>query len=248
MTDYPRLVLNNINVVYKNLCHAIKNIDLDIHGGKITALIGTNGGGKSTLFNTIMGFIKPDTGIVSFNGKTIKKALKSNNIAYVPQAEEIDYNFPILVKEVVMTGRYGHMGFMRIASAEDKLIVEEALDKVGLSDLANRQIGELSGGQKKRVFLARSLVQEAEMLLLDEPFTGVDSVSEQVIIEQLKSLSKQNKLILISTHNLKHIPSFCDDVILIKQQIIAYGKVSEQLTQENLEKTFGEFSFFSAKV
>ncbi|WP_370930846.1 metal ABC transporter ATP-binding protein [Bartonella sp. DGB1] len=232
------LTVTSLNVIYNNGLHALKDINFNLKGGEITALIGVNGGGKSTLFKSIMGLLKPHSGNILINNLSVKNALKKSIIAYVPQLEEIDYTFPILVKDLVMTGRYGHMNFLRTAKEHDRKIVQTSLELLNLENLGNRQIGELSGGQKKRVFLARALAQEADILLLDEPFTGVDTTSEKIIIDQLKALAKQDKIILISTHNLQHIKEFCDNVIFLRQNIIAQGKIDTIFTKENLKQTF----------
>src|SRR5690606_19417062 len=156
--------------------------------GTITALVGVNGSGKSTLFKAIMGFVRLAGGEISVLGQSVRSALRQNLVAYVPQAEEVDWNFPVLVEDVVMMGRYGHMGLLRIPKAADHAAVEAALARVGMTDYRKRQIGELSGGQKKRVFLARALAQNGRVILLDEPFTGVDVKTEEAIVELLKAL------------------------------------------------------------
>ncbi|SUI67685.1 Energy-coupling factor transporter ATP-binding protein EcfA 1 [Serratia marcescens] len=155
-----------------------------------------------------MGLVRPTAGRVSLSDKPVADALKKNLIAYVPQTEDVDWNFPVLVEDVVMMGRYGKMNFLRIPSREDRLRVDKALERVGLSELRGRQIGELSGGQKKRVFLARALAQQGTVLLLDEPFTGVDVKTENAIIELLRALRDEGHLILVSTHNLGSVPEF----------------------------------------
>jgi manganese/iron transport system ATP-binding protein len=186
-----------------------------------------------------MGIIRPTQGQVTLDGLSVAKALKQNLIAYVPQSEEVDWNFPVLVRDVVMMGRYGKMSFLRIPSKEDKQQVAYALARVGLTDLAQRQIGELSGGQKKRVFLARALVQQGRVMLLDEPFTGVDIKTENAIVELLRQLRDEGHLILVSTHNIASVPEFCDRVVLINKTVIANGPLETTFTAENLESTFG---------
>ncbi|ACQ68688.1 iron ABC transporter permease [Candidatus Williamhamiltonella defendens] len=235
----PELLVENVSVTYKNGHTAIYDASFALSGGVICALVGVNGSGKSTLFNSIIGLIKPTSGHVSLNHQPISYALRKNSIAYVPQTEEIDWNFPVLVKDVVMMGRYGKMNFFRIPSQKDKNIVNQAIERMGLSELATRQIGELSGGQKKRVFLARSLAQEASVLLLDEPFTGVDVKTENAIIDLLRILRDTNHLILVSTHNLGSVPEFCDHVIFINRTILCAGRTETTFTQKNLEMTFG---------
>lgn len=235
----PTLTVDNATVTYNNGHTAIYDASFSITGGTICALVGINGSGKSTLFKTIMGLVKPSKGKVTLNDSPIQQALKQNMIAYVPQTEEVDWNFPVLVSDVVMMGRYGKMGFFRIPSKEDHAIVEASLERVGLSGLGHRQIGELSGGQKKRVFLARAMAQEGTVLLLDEPFTGVDVKTENAIIELLRNLREEGHLVLVSTHNLGSVPEFCDHVILINRTVLDSGPTETTFTQKNLEHAFG---------
>lgn len=237
--EKPNLVVDNATVTYNNGHTAIYDASFNITGGSICALVGVNGSGKSTLFKTIMGLVTPTKGRVTLNNAAIKTALKQNIIAYVPQTEEVDWNFPVLVSDVVMMARYGKMGILRIPSQQDKQIVAEALARVDLTGLEQRQIGELSGGQKKRVFLARALAQEGKVLLLDEPFTGVDVKTENAIIELLRSLRSNGYLILVSTHNLGSVPEFCDQVILVNRTILASGPIETTFTQKNLQLAFG---------
>ncbi|PHM63835.1 manganese/iron ABC transporter ATP-binding protein [Xenorhabdus ishibashii] len=237
--EHPHLIVDNATVTYNNGHTAIYDASFDITGGTICALVGMNGSGKSTLFKTIMGLITPSQGKVSLNNQPIKTALKQNIIAYVPQSEDVDWNFPVLVSDVVMMGRYGKMGFLRRPSKRDHEIVNKALERVGLAELRDRQIGELSGGQKKRAFLARALAQEGKVLLLDEPFTGVDVKTENAIIDLLRDLRDEGHLVLVSTHNLGSVPEFCDHVILINRTVLASGRTENTFTQKNLEITFG---------
>ncbi len=235
----PELIVDNLSVIYKNGHTAIHNANFSLTGGTICALVGINGSGKSTLFKSIMGLITPTQGQITLNDRPVSYALKQNTIAYVPQTEDIDWNFPVLVADVVMMGRYGKMNFLRIPSKTDHAIVEQSLERVGLIPFKKRQIGELSGGQKKRVFLARALAQQSSVLLLDEPFTGVDVKTENTIIDLLKALRDEGYLILISTHNLGSVPEFCSNVILINRTILAAGPIATTFTQKNLELTFG---------
>jgi manganese/iron transport system ATP-binding protein len=168
-----------------------------------------------------------------------REALKRGYVAYVPQSEEVDWNFPVLVEDVVMMGRYGHMNFLRIPSANDKRKVAEALERVGMSPYHRRQIGELSGGQKKRVFLARALAQEGKVILLDEPFTGVDVKTETAIVDLLRQLRASGHVMLVSTHNLGSVPDFCDHVVLLNRVVLAAGPTARTFTQKNLERAFG---------
>ena len=233
------IVTNDLNVTYNNGNKALRNVSFEIPRSTITALVGVNGAGKSTLFKALMGFIPTIKGEISILGQSVKSALKDNHIAYVPQAEEVDWSFPVLVQDVVMMGRYGHMGFFRKTTSNDLLEVDYALNRVGMEDFKNRQIGELSGGQRKRVFLARALAQKSEVILLDEPFTGVDVKTETAIIKLLREMRKEGKIMLVSTHNLGSVPEFCDRTILIKETILAYGKTEKTFTRQNLELAFG---------
>lgn len=231
--------LANLSVTFSNGHTALKDVNLTLNEGAIYGLVGANGAGKSTLFKSIMGFVTPTGGRVSIAGDPVRKALRRNIVSYVPQAEEVDWNFPVLVEDVVMMGRYGHMGFLRMASARDKRAVYDALERVEMAEFGKRQIGELSGGQKKRVFVARALAQEGRILLLDEPFAGVDIKTEESLISLLRGLATEGRLLLVSTHNLGSVPSFCDEAILIDRSILAFGPVATTLTQENLLRAFG---------
>ena len=195
--------------------------------------------GKSTLFKTIMGFVPAARGEIRLLGRTVREALKANLVAYVSQSEEVDWSFSVLVEDVVMMGRYGHMGFLRRASTEDHAAVELALARVGMSHFRRRQIGELSGGQRKRVFLARALAQDGQVILLDEPFTGVDVKTEDQIIGLLRELRDEGRVMLVATHNLGSVPEYCDRTVLVKNTIIAYGPTETVFTRENLELAFG---------
>ena len=233
------LSVRNATVTYRNGHTALRDATFKIPAGTITALVGVNGSGKSTLFKAIMGFVGLAAGEITILGQPVNAALKKNVVAYVPQSEDIDWNFPVLVEDVVMMGRYGHMNMMRIARAVDHEAVAAALARVGMSDFRKRQIGELSGGQKKRVFLARALAQDGPVILLDEPFTGVDVNTEDAIVKLLRSLRDEGRVMLVSTHNLGSVPEFCDRTVLLNRTVLAYGPTVEIFTQANLEKTFG---------
>jgi manganese/iron transport system ATP-binding protein len=233
------LDVRGVSVTYANGQAALRDASFSIPRGTITALVGVNGSGKSTLFKAIMGFVPLAAGSVSIMGEPAARALKRNAVAYVPQAEEVDWSFPVLVEDVVMMGRYGHMNFLRVPAARDRAKVAEALERVGMTAYAKRQIGELSGGQKKRVFLARALAQEGEVILLDEPFTGVDVTTEEAIVALLKGLRAEGRVMLVSTHNLGSVPEFCDRAVLIKGTILAHGPTQEVFNRANLERAFG---------
>ncbi|MEJ2125882.1 MAG: manganese/iron ABC transporter ATP-binding protein [Alphaproteobacteria bacterium] len=231
--------VRDLTVAYANGFTAVRNASFELAPGTICALVGVNGSGKSTLFKAIMGFVQPAAGEVKLCGMHVKEALKKNIVAYVPQSEDVDWNFPVLVETVVMMGRYGHMNFLRRPSRTDRYKVDEALERVGMSAYRHRQIGELSGGQKKRVFLARSLAQEGRIILLDEPFTGVDVNTETAIINLLRELSASGHLMLVSTHDLGSVPEYCNQVVLLNRTVLAAGPTTDVFTQANLEHTFG---------
>lgn len=233
------ICVNDVTVTYRNGNTALRDASFEIPTGTIAALVGVNGAGKSTLFKAIMGFVPAAKGQITILGLPVKEALKQNIVAYVPQAEEVDWSFPVLVEDVVMMGRYGKMGFLRIPSAVDKKAVTESLERVGMVEYRHRQIGELSGGQRKRVFLARALAQDGKVILLDEPFTGVDVQTEDAITELLRELRAEGRVMLVSTHNLGSVPEFCDRTVLVKGTVIAYGLTKTTFTRANLEEAFG---------
>lgn len=235
----PGIRVRDAAVIYRNGHTALRDASFEIPTGTITALVGVNGSGKSTLFKAIMGFVRLARGEITVLGMSANAALKRNLIAYVPQSEEVDWNFPVLVEDVVMMGRYGHMGMLRIPRRADHDAVATALERVDMSEFRQRQIGELSGGQKKRVFLARALAQDSRVILLDEPFTGVDVKTEDQIIRLLRELRDEGRVMLVSTHNLGSVPEFCDRTVMIKGTVLAHGPTDEIFTQHNLERAFG---------
>lgn len=228
-----------LSVIYANGKEALSNINFSLSSGKIYGLVGGNGAGKSTLFKSIMGFIKPSAGLITIMDEAVEKALKKSLISYVPQTEDIDWDFPVLVKDVVMMGRYGRMGPLRIPSKQDINIVHNMLDKVNLGAYAQIQINELSGGQKKLVFVARALAQSGNIFLLDEPFAGVDIKTEHILIDIFKEIAAAGSLVLVSTHNLGSVPRFCDDVLLVNRKLLAIGAVDKIFTSDNLALAFG---------
>ncbi len=233
------LDVSNVSVAYSNGQVALRDAGFSLSPGTICALVGINGSGKSTLFKAIMGFIRPTRGQVLVAGRPVREALRQSWIAYVPQSEDVDWAFPVSVWDVVLMGRYGSMNFLRIPRAQDKRIALESLTRVGMADFKHRQIGELSGGQKKRVFLARALAQQGRLILLDEPFTGVDVQTEHAIVALLRELRDEGRIILVSTHNLGSVPEFCDQVVIINQTVLAFGPTETAFTQDNLALAFG---------
>jgi manganese/iron transport system ATP-binding protein len=241
MTDPAQsgICAHDVTVTYRNGHTALRHASFEIPRGTVTALVGVNGAGKSTLFKAIMGFVPASSGTITLMGRTVKQALKENIVAYVPQAEEVDWAFPVLVEDVVMMGRYGHMGLLRRARAADHAAVDAALERVSMTEYRHRQIGELSGGQRKRVFLARALAQNGQVILLDEPFTGVDVKTEEQIVKLLRELRDEGRVMLVSTHNLGSVPEFCDRTVLVKGTVLAHGPTEEIFTRANLERAFG---------
>ena len=233
------LSARDVTVTYRNGHTALWNASFDIPRGSVTALVGVNGAGKSTLFKAIMGFVPASSGQIDILDHSVKTALARNLVSYVPQSEEVDWAFPVLVQDVVMMGRYGHMGLLRRPSAVDRAAVDQALERVNMSDFRHRQIGELSGGQRKRVFLARALAQDGQVILLDEPFTGVDVKTEDQIVALLRDLRDEGRVMLVSTHNLGSVPEFCDRTVLVKGTVLAHGPTETVFTPENLQTAFG---------
>lgn len=219
------LTIDGVSVCY-NRIDALSNIDLELPLQHICALIGPNGAGKSTLFKTAMGLITPTTGSVSINER----------ISYVPQHDDVNWNFPINVHDVVKTG--AQKLWLGRMSQSEKQRVSAALEATSISNLAKRHISELSGGQKKRVFVARALAQGARIMLLDEPFAGVDQETEASLIELFKQLRDQGTTLLIATHNLDQVPLYADSVVMLNRQIVAQGPAESTLTKNNLIATF----------
>ena len=229
--------LENVNVRYGNNV-ALENASIKIPYHSFTGVIGMNGAGKSTLFKAIMGLVKPTTGTVTICGDDPYTAQKHGHVAYVPQSELVDWDFPVSVYDVVMMGRIGTQNVFKMANDVDHAAVKTALERVNMTEFKARQIGELSGGQKKRVFVARALAQGADILLLDEPFAGLDATTEKSLIALFIGLKESGKTIIIATHDLLSLPDTCDHVALVKSTIIAYGPTKEVFTRELVEKTF----------
>ncbi len=233
------LAVSDVTVAYNNGHVALHDATFQLKPGMICALVGINGSGKSTLFKAIMGFLRPARGTIRIAGEPVKAAHKRQWVAYVPQSEDVDWAFPVSVWDVVLMGRYGRMNMLRIARAEDKQIAMESLERVNMAAFRDRQIGELSGGQKKRVFLARALAQRGRIMLLDEPFTGVDVNTEAAIINLLRELRDEGHIVLVSTHDLGSVPQFCDQVVIINRTVLAAGPTATTFNEVNLAKAFG---------
>ena len=233
--------IENLSVSYKETL-ALKDISLVLQGPTITGILGPNGAGKSTLLKSMLGII-PHEGHAFIDDKEMKKSLKK--VAYVEQKIHIDYNFPIKVKECVSLGLYPSIPLFHTLKASHWKKVAEALEIVGLSDYADRQISQLSGGQFQRVLIARCLVQDADYILLDEPFVGIDSVSEEIIMNTLRDLKKAGKTVLIVHHDLGKVAHYFDQVLLLNKELIAFGPTKETFTQANLKQAYGDRLFFN---
>lgn len=213
-------------------------IDLKIPRGQLMAVVGPNGAGKTTLIKAMLGLLKPVTGSVRFaDGGGDIRSLKSR-IGYVPQSGSVDWDFPATVQDVVLMGCYGKLGWIRRPRKADIDLTKQMLRKVGMEEYASRQISQLSGGQQQRVFLARALVQEAEVYFMDEPFKGVDAQTEKAIVVLLKELKEQEKTVVVVHHDLQTVPDYFDWVTLINLQVVASGPVEEVFHEENLKKTY----------
>jgi manganese transport system ATP-binding protein len=229
--------IRNVSVHYQGKV-ALENATARVPERAICGLVGMNGAGKSTLFKAVMAAVPIASGSVHLSGYTVKAAQKKGIVAYVPQTEVVDWSFPVSVREVVMMGRYGFMNILRQAKKRDHDVVNEALERVHLANFADRQIGQLSGGQRKRVFVARALAQGASILLLDEPFAGVDAKTEASLVELLRELQKQDVTTLIAAHDLGTISSYCDHIILLKTKVVAAGPTKKVFTSENIAETY----------
>lgn len=222
--------------VYYDKDPVLWNVNVEIEKGRLLAIVGPNGAGKSTLIKTCLDFLKPIYGSVTFYDKLYKNVRKK--IGYVPQRGSVDWDFPTTVIDVVKMGRYGHLGLFKWLTKDDEKLAKQALKKVSMEEFENRQINQLSGGQQQRVFLARALVQDADIYLLDEPFQGVDKTTEKAIVEILKTLKKNGKTVIVVHHDLNTVKDYFEDVLMLNKKVICYGKVNEIFTKENLEKTY----------
>ena len=233
----PALLAEQLSAGYPGNRYALSDVSLNISAGERVAVVGPNGAGKSTLFKAIVGLLQFTHGHISIHGVDCYSS--HIYVGYVPQQSEIDWKFPASVFDVVMMGRSRHIGWFRRPGKNDRAIVHDILDHHGLGDLANRQISELSGGQRRRVFIARALAQDARVLLLDEPFAGVDQTAEQEIIETLDILTNHDITILLSTHHMQNAALHFDKVLILRRTILAYGAPNEVLTAQNLRDAFG---------
>ncbi|MFN8498111.1 MAG: metal ABC transporter ATP-binding protein [Anaerolineae bacterium] len=216
----------------------LEDVDFTVPAGQMVAVIGPNGAGKSTLFNALVGLMPITSGDVELLGRPSRER-GAADVSYVAQRDEIDWRFPVRVEDVVLMGRYPHVGWVRRPSAADRETARAALARVGLAELAERQIGQLSGGQQQRVFLARALAQEARLLLLDEPFTGLDAIAEATIFEILADLQREGRAILVATHDLNTVMHHFETVIALNKRIVGHGPVQDVLCSDTLTETYG---------
>ena len=228
--------IKKLVVAYDEDKPVLDDFNLGIEKGKMTAFVGPNGAGKSTLIKAILEFVKPIAGSITINGK--KYAQEKKKIAYVPQRGSVDWDFPTTLYDVVEMGSYGRVGFLKRVPKSEKNRVMEAIEKVDMLEYVDRQISQLSGGQQQRVFIARALVQDAEIYLLDEPFQGIDKKTEGSIVKILKGLKEEGKTVIVVHHDLQTVPEYFDEVVLINRKVIASGKVNEVFTKENIDETY----------
>lgn len=232
----PALEVHDLTVAYLHK-PVLWNVDLQLEDSQLVGIIGPNGAGKSTLIKAAMGLLPLSSGWVRIYGQPLDRCRQK--VAYVPQRESVDWDFPVNAYEVVMMGRYGKLGWFRRPRPLDHEVVGECLRKVGMLDYARRQISQLSGGQQQRIFLARALAQESQVYLMDEPFAGVDAATEEAIMEVLRDLRKEGRLVVVVHHDLARVREYFDSVILLNLRLVAAGPVAETFTEELLKTTYG---------
>jgi manganese/zinc/iron transport system ATP- binding protein len=236
-TDHKEcLVLRDVTVAYGRKV-VLKGVQADIRRGQVVGVVGPNGGGKSTLLKAILGMVPLVSGSVSLFGKPATSM--RSRIAYVPQREGVDWQFPVTVRDVVMMGRYPHAGWLKRHSDEDRTIVDEVLHRVDVAAYSESQIGQLSGGQQQRVFIARALAQEADVLLLDEPMNGIDATTQDVILKVIDEQKDAGRIVLLATHDLVSASCACDCLCCVNERMVSYGPLAETYTTENLAATYG---------
>ncbi len=235
LTQTP-IAVEDLTVAYRDE-PVLWDVDVTVPEGTLMAIVGPNGAGKSTLIKTILGLMKPSAGRVLVYGKPYPQ--QRHLVAYVPQRGSVDWDFPTNALDVVIMGRYGHLGWIRRPGSSDRALALESLRKVGMEAFAERQISQLSGGQQQRVFLARALVQNAQIYLMDEPFQGVDATTEKAIIDVLRTLKSEGRTVVVVHHDLETVPEYFDHVLLLNVRAIASGEVSTTFTPENLRLAYG---------
>ncbi|AEI42253.1 metal ABC transporter ATP-binding protein [Paenibacillus mucilaginosus] len=230
------LSVKGLTVAYQKK-PVLRDIGFEIPGGKLIGIVGPNGAGKSTLIKAVLGLIPRASGQVSIYGRPYTEQRKL--IGYVPQRESVDWDFPTSALDVVMMGRYGHLGWFKRPGAKERELAMDCLEKVGMADFAGRQISQLSGGQQQRIFLARALAQDARLYFMDEPFVGVDAATEKAIITLLNELKKQGKTVLVVHHDLATVKEYFDWILLLNVELMGIGPVGEWFTKEHLQRTYG---------
>ena len=235
-TSTPALAVNDLTVAYRDQ-PVLWDIDLQVQAGTLMAIVGPNGAGKSTLIKTALGLVKPSAGEVKIFGKPY--AQQRRLVGYVPQRGSVDWDFPTTVLDVVTMGRYGQLGWLRRPGSSDFAMALEGLRKVGMADFANRQISQLSGGQQQRVFLARALVQDAQVYFMDEPFAGVDVTTEEAILTLMRELQEAGKTVIVVHHDLETVASYFDHVAILNIELVASGPMSSTFTPGNLRHAYG---------
>ena len=236
----PAVEVHDLTVAYREKA-ALWDVDLAVPAGSLMAIVGPNGAGKTTLLKSILGLIPVVSGNIRIHGKPYREGRRL--VAYVPQKSSVDWEFPTTVFDLVQMGTYGKLGWFRRPGTQEHHATESALKRVGLAEIANRQIGQLSGGQQQRAFLARAIVQDPEIYALDEPFQGVDAVTERAVIDILRGLRDRGKTILTVHHDLNTVPDYFDSVTLLNVKIIASGQIAETFTPDNLKLTYGKPTF-----
>ena len=232
----PPLEVHDLTVAYQRK-PVLWGIDLVVPRGKLVGIVGPNGAGKSTFIKAALGLIPRSSGWVKFFGQSGKKSLK--RVGYVPQRESVDWDFPVTVMDVVLMGRFGHLGLLRRVASRDREIARDCLDKVKMLPYANRQIANLSGGQQQRVFLARALAQESDLYFMDEPFAGVDAATESAIIALLHDLKERGKTLMVVHHDLPTARNYFDMLLLLNMRVVAFGPTEQVFTYELLQQTYG---------
>lgn len=232
------IAVDDLTVRYGKVV-ALEEVRLRVEPGRVCGLVGMNGSGKSTLFKALTGMVRPERGTVRVEGLDPARARRRALLGYVPQSEAVDWQFPVSVRDVVTMGRYAGMGPARRPRAADRAAVDDALDRVELTELAGRQIGQLSGGQRKRAFVARGIAQGARVLLLDEPFAGVDKRSEATIVRLLRGLADDGRTVLVSSHDLHALPRLADEAVLLRRRVLFHGPVERALEPSHLARAFG---------
>ena len=232
----PALEVHDLTVAYRTQ-PVLWDVDLVLPEGRLIAIVGPNGAGKSTLLKAVLGLVKPTTGWVKVFGAPYPE--KRSWVGYVPQRESVDWDFPTNALDVVTMGLYGHVGWFRRPTRAHRARALDCLEKVGIRDLASRQISQLSGGQQQRVFLARALAQDARLYLMDEPFAGVDATTERAIMRLLQDLRSEGRTVVAVHHDLQTVAEYFDTVVLLNMRLVAAGTVSTTFTPENLQRTYG---------